>query len=182
MARVELLDATSAPLTARRFFADGDPGPIAAAVAQVPELLEVTLPFLSGVLGASGVDARTKEIVILRTSALLQCRYCVDSHTVVALDTPLTRAEVRGLRGEDDHSWPDPAEAALLAWVDAVAAGTGAVADPLAARLQEHYADHEIVELTLLVGATMMLNRFCTALGLPTSPDVLARLHREELG
>jgi hypothetical protein len=35
------------------------------------------------------------------------------------------------------------------------------------------------VELTLLVAATVMLNRFCTALELPTAPKVLHRLAAE---
>lgn len=181
MTRVDLLDSAAAPLTARRFYADGDPGPIVAALAQVPELLEVTLPFLSAALGASAVPARLKEIVILRTSALLACRYCVDAHTVVALDTPLTRPEVQMLRGEDVSDWPDPAEAALVAWVDTVAGQTGPVGDEPAAGLRRHFADHEVVELTLLVGATMMLNRFCTALALPTSAAVADRLRQEGL-
>jgi len=47
--------------------------------------------------------------------------------------------------------------------------------------LGRHWADHEIVELTLLIGATLMLNRFATALELPTAPDVLARLGAEDL-
>lgn len=181
MPRVELLSAGSAPLTARRFYADGDPGPIVAALAQVPELLEVTLPFLSAALGASAVGVRQKEIVILRTSVLLGCGYCVDTHTVVALDSPLTRAEVRRLRGEDTSPWPDPAEAALVAWVDGVAGSTGPVMDAVGAALHEHFADHEVVELTLLIGATMMLNRFCTALALPTSAAVADRLRCEGL-
>lgn len=181
MTRVDLLDAAAAPLTARRFYVDGDPGPIVAALAQVPELLDVALPFLSAALGASAVDARSKEIVILRTSALLACRYCVDAHTVVALDTPLTRVEVRRLRGEDGSDWPDPVDAALVGWVDAVAGQTGPVGDGQARGLAVHFADHEVVELTLLIGATMMLNRFCTALELPTSAGVADRLRREQL-
>jgi alkylhydroperoxidase family enzyme len=43
-------------------------------------------------------------------------------------------------------------------------------------RLREHFAEHEVVELTLVAGATLMLNRFCTALELPTSPATLGRL------
>nr|MBA3523282.1 hypothetical protein [Geodermatophilaceae bacterium] len=71
MSRVRLLDAAAAPLTARRYYQDGDPGPLGAALATVPELLEAALPFLSTVLGASSLDVRTKEIVIVSTSALL---------------------------------------------------------------------------------------------------------------
>ncbi len=50
-----------------------------------------------------------------------------------------------------------------------MAGHTGPVGDEPAAKLRELFADHEVVELTLLVGATMMLNRSCTALALPTS-------------
>lgn len=174
--RVRLLNGASAPLTARPYFGEGDPGPIVAALATVPELLEVTLPFLSTVLGASALDVRTKEIVILRTSALQKCRYCVNAHSVVALDTALTVAEVRMLRGEGPADWPDGREAALVDWIDAVAGSIGGVDDSVAARLSAGHHDYEIVELTLLIGATMMLNRFCTALSLPTSPEVTARL------
>ena len=182
MSRIELLEAAGAPLTARRYFQDGDPGPLVAALATVPELLESFLPFVSGVLSASAVDARTKEIVIVRTSAVLECGYCIDSHCVVALDSGLAVREVRMLRDEE----PTPAlgdlrEDALLRWVDAVAGGRGPVGDAVAADLASCFAEHEIVELTLLVGATMMLNRFCTALELPTSAEVLARLTAEGL-
>jgi len=181
MTAVPLLTAASAPLTARRYFGGGDPGPIVAALASVPELLEVTLPFLSTILGASALDARTKEIVIVRTSALQECSYCVAAHSAVALDTGLTVAEVRTLSGAGPASLPDADEAALLAWIEAVAGATGAVSDSVVLRLKSAYQDFEIVELTLLIGATMMLNRFCTALSLPTSTEVATRLAREGL-
>jgi len=181
MPRVPLLDASRAPLTARPYFAGGDPGPIVAALASIPELLEVALPFLSTVLNASAVDARTKEIVIVRTSALQDCRYCIDAHSVVALDTGLTVDEVRTLTAPGPVSLPDPDESALLDWIDAVAGAIGAVPDAVADRLAGAYRDFEIVELTLLIGATMMLNRFCTSLSLPTSTDVATRLAREGL-
>jgi len=184
MAGVDLIEAAQAPLLARRYYAHGDPGPIVAALAHVPEVLEVALPFIGTVLGPSAIGARAKELVILRTSALLECRYCVQAHTVVARDAGLSRAEVRALRGAR-AAWvavfPDPSERALLAWVDAVALGPGPVPAAARAALRAEYADPEVVELTLLVGATVMLNRFCTTLELPTSPQVLARLAEEDL-
>ena len=69
--RVALVDAASAPLLARDLFSSGDPGPIAASLAHVPELLGPTLPFLGTVLGPSWIPLRDKEIVILRTSAVM---------------------------------------------------------------------------------------------------------------
>ncbi len=181
---VALIAAAEAPLLARAYFADGDPGPIVGALAQVPEVLQVALPFIGTVLGPSAISLRTKEIVILRTSALLACRYCVDAHTPVAEDAGLSVDEVGALRaspaGEVDPVWSDPAERSLLRWVDAVAAGgPGPVPEACGEKLALVMEDHEVVELTLLVGTTMMLNRLCTALRLPTSPETLTRLAEE---
>jgi AhpD family alkylhydroperoxidase len=177
---VQLVPAAQAPLLARPYYARGDPGAIVATLAHVPEVLEVAMPFIGTVLGPSSLDARTKEIVILRTSARLGCRFCVQTHTVAARDAGLSPGEVRALRGEaPGEAFPDPGELALLGWVDAVALGSGPV--PAAAReaLRSRVGDPALVELTLLVGATVMLNRFCTALDLPTSPKVLRRLAEE---
>ena len=179
--RVTLMDAASAPLLARELFASGDPGPIAASLAQVPELLGPTLPFLGAVLGPSWIGLRDKEIVILRTSAVMGCRYCTEAHTVVALDSGLTRDEVRGLRGELPlvDAFPEPADRALVAWCDAVAHGVDSDLEQARAGLAAD--DARVVELTLLVSTTVLLNRYATALALPTSPDVRDRLVREDL-
>ncbi len=179
---VALIEADQAPLLARPYYADGDPGPIIAALAQVPELLEAVAPFLGRVLGPSCIPARLKEIVILRTSARASCRYCVEAHTVVARDVGLSVAEVRALRGElaVEATFPDPAERAVIGWCDALV-GTGPVGEDIKASLGGAFADYEVVELTLLGTTTLLLNRFCTALDLPTSPEVAARLVAEGL-
>ena len=97
--QVELLDPTTAPLLVEDLFAGGDPGPIAAAFAQVPELALVALPFLGASLGAGSTGARVKELAILRTSAVLACRYCVAAHTTVAFDVDRCRGTGPSGRG-----------------------------------------------------------------------------------
>jgi AhpD family alkylhydroperoxidase len=178
---VRLITAEQAPLLARPYYANGDPGPIVAALAHVPELLEVTMPFLDAALGPSAVDARTKELVILRTSAVLGCRYCTQTHTVAARRTGLSVDEVAALRGQRplEMVFTDPRELALLRWVDAVAVGPGPVPEAARHAAREHLSEADLVELTLLVGATLLLNRFCTALDLPTPPKVLRQLAEE---
>jgi len=177
-ALVELVDREQAPLLARRFYGEGPASPVTASLAQVPELLEVALPFIGAALGPGALDLREKELAILRTSALLECRYCVQTHTMVALDCGLSEGEVRALRGELplDAVFPDERERAMLAWIDAVALGRGPVDPHVQAQATAVLADHELVELTLTVAATLMLNRYCTALDLPTSAGTLARL------
>jgi len=174
------------PLLARPFYDGGDPGPIVGALAQVPELLVAALPFIGAALSPSALDWRTKEIVIVRTSALAGCRFCVQSHAVVALDAGLTRDQVAALQDtnavvvEAVAGIDAPRDVTLLEWVDVVAGG-GPVGDTDRARVLTEWADHEVVELTAVIGTTLLLNRFATALALPTSADVIARLSTEGL-
>lgn len=175
---VPLVGREQAPLLARRFYGDGPPSPITASLAQVPELLEVTLPFVGATLGPASLDERSKEIAILRTSALLECRYCVQTHTAVALDAGLSADEARALRGERDldATFTDRRERTMIEWIDAVALGRGALDPEVQTRAAQALEEHELVELTLAVGATLMLNRYCTALNLPTGAETLVRL------
>lgn len=182
MTVVKPLAADEAPLLARPFYAGGDPGPIAATLAYVPELLEPALSFIGPVLSASAIDFRTKEIVILRTSCVMGCRYCIDSHTPVALDAGLSPDEVRALRSEPGTSlsvFTDPAERALIDWTDEVGAGKGLVSDAATDAIKASYRDHEIVELTLLITTTLLLNRYASALRLPVGDGTLDRLEAE---
>ena len=186
---VPALEAEDAPLLMRPYYAGGDPGPILATMAHVPELTEVAMPFLGAALGASSVDFRTKEIVIVRTSALLGCRYCIDSHSTVALDAGLSFDQVLALResaasttdAELTPAFPSRRERALITWIDAVAFGRGAIAASANEAIKANFADHEIVEITVLIGATMMLNRYATALQLPVGLSTLERLAVEGL-
>jgi AhpD family alkylhydroperoxidase len=180
---VSLVPREQAPLLARPFYGDGRTSPITRSLAHVPELLEVTAPFVGRALSPGVLDARATEIAIVRTSARLGCRYCVQTHSVAALDAGLSTAEVKALRGERplEDAFARAGERALIAYVDAVAAGRGPVAVEARAPAEELLGEPGLVALTLLVGATMMLNRYCSALELPTSPRTLDRLAAEEL-
>ncbi len=179
--RVALITADQAPLTAARHWDRGDPGPIVAALAQVPELLETALPFIGQALNGSIADRRTAELVIVRSSALLGCSYCILTHGAIALDADVSADEVRALcdpAPAAGETFSDERERALLAWVDEVAAGRGDVPDQVARDLAAHVDDALLVELTAMVGCTIFLNRFCTTLRLPVSEATLARLAR----
>lgn len=180
MAMVDLLTRDQAPLTVQGFFPEeGTAGPLTASMAHVPELLPVSMPFIGTVLGPSSVDFRTKEIVILRTSGNLACAYCVGTHTVVASSAGLDRSALRFLRTEDEQCPFDGREALLVRWVDAVALGRGPIDAALNEAVCAAFTEAERVEITLLIGATMMLNRYATALDLPVSDDHRAWLTAE---
>lgn len=183
MARVELLNAARAPITTQQFFVGGDPGPIVAALATVPELLAPTIGFISAALGAGAVGFRYKEFAILRTSVLQGCNYCIQSHTTVSLDVGLSIEEVRALRGEIalEEAFPSVAERTLIGWIDALAGATGPVPDDVWSAALAQWEESALVEVAVTVGATMFLNRFATGLQLPTADSVLMRLAVEGL-
>ncbi len=179
--RVSLIEPDQAPLLARPYYRGEATSAIVASLAHVPEALDVVMPFIGVVLGESAIDGRTKELVILRTSARLRCTYCELTHSVAALDAGVSVDEVRALRSDAACTFPDDGERALLAWVDAVAGGAGPVPEAASVAFKEHYGEPEVAELTLLCAATVMLNRFCTALELPVRPATLQRLASEGL-
>ncbi len=181
--RLDLLDAETAPLTASSYFAGGDPGPIVAALANVPELLAPTLGFIGAALGDGAASTRHKEFAILRTSALQGCRYCIHAHTTVALDVGLTDVEVRALRGEVsiEEAFTDDADLRLIRWIDAMAGATGPIPNEVWEAARASFPNHLLVELSATIGATLFLNRFATGFELPTSDETLARLEQEGL-
>jgi len=183
MSRIALVEKSQAPLSTQPFYANGNPGPIISSLAHVPELLGAAAPFIGAIFGPSAVSARLKEIVVLRTSARLRCRYCIQTHTAIALDTGLSRDEVVALRAEGaaGAAFSDAGEQALVEWTDALSVGPEPVSDAVAANIREYFTEPEIVELTLLSGATIMLNRYCTALDLPTAAATRAKLETEDL-
>ena len=63
-------------------------------MAQVPELLQVAMPMIAQQFGPSSLSMRHKEMVILGVSALQGCRYCTQTHTVVAHREGLSDDEV----------------------------------------------------------------------------------------
>jgi AhpD family alkylhydroperoxidase len=181
MSRVTLLDAETAPITTQQYFRGGDPGPIVAALATVPELVGPTLAFVGAALGPGAVGLRYKEFAVLRSSALQGCEYCTHAHTAAALDVGLTATEVAALRGDLplEDGFADPAEQALIRWIDGLAGATGPVPDDVWTAARAHWPEHVLVEITVTVGATMFLNRFATGLRLPTSHSQIERLRSE---
>ena len=158
---IPLMTCENAPLLARRYLEDGE-NPLAAAMAHVPELVEVAMPFFSVVYGPTALPERLKEIVVLRTSALNGCRYCTRVHAAFAASAGLDAAEVASLQ----HGAPLPAtlddsERAVFTFSEAMCARPAEAV----ALLKPFFRDDQIVELAMLAGTTIFLNRFCTSMG-----------------
>jgi AhpD family alkylhydroperoxidase len=164
MSRVRLFERDEAPPLVRQWYRDdGSASPLTRSLATSPDVMERLMPFLGHIMGESSLDLATKELVILRVSQLNGCRYCITAHRPAAEAAGVPDAICRDLPLDGLHE----RELALVEWVDTVALAARGVTDELAARMLDHFRDDQLVELTLLVGATTMLNQYCTALDVP---------------
>lgn len=180
MSTVSLLSKSQAPITTRSFYAEETASPIISSIAHVPELLLKSMPFIGQALGPSSISFRNKEIMILRSSAKMSCNYCTNTHTVVSLQAGLTHDEILALRGEKDTNdvFGDAKERLLIAWTDAMSNGANSISADIKEQMKQHYSDAEIVEFSLCIGATIMLNRYATALSLPVDPEHILILNK----
>ena len=180
---IHLLTQKEAPLLVRKYFENGTPGPITRSLAHVPEMLNATLPFIGTVLGPSALAFRIKEIVILRTSYLFRCNYCVNTHSFVASKGGFSQDEILGLRNQlpFQEIFKASQESSLIQWVDSIADSSKPISAKIKEKIKKHFSEADIVELTLLTSTTIMLNRYATILELPVSDDHLNYLKEKGL-
>jgi len=178
MSFVPHLSKEEAPILSKNFYGKNGASPLTKTLAHVPTLLQQTMPFISRALGASAIDFRTKEIVILRTSVLQQCLFCINTHSAVALQASLLAEEILELHHGQQigTAYFSQKERIMIAWTDAISKDPNMISSSLREQMQRYFSAAEIVELTMLVSATVMLNKYCTALGLPPSEECLALL------
>lgn len=135
-------------------------------LANSPELTSFYYEdFYEGVFYDGDVSIRVKELVRLRLAGLHGCMYCQSSDVESAKEHGVTEAEIEAIWRMDDDVFTDAERAALeLANVLSNARPDGAVSEDLLTRLQRHYSDAEIVELSvvasILTGMTNMLFAF----------------------
>ncbi|MDQ2907748.1 MAG: carboxymuconolactone decarboxylase family protein [Candidatus Eremiobacteraeota bacterium] len=162
-ANVTLLGGDDAPLLTRPYLTGDPPSPLFASLAHVPEFLEPVAALIGAVYSPSSLPERLKEIVILRVSARNGCRYCTRLHAAAAADAGLSRAEIAVLSDAGDPpSSFSPREAQALGFADAMCHDPDRAAEWVAA----DFAEHEVVELAVVAGTTIFLNRFAKAMGL----------------
>ena len=171
MSRLRLLQRDEAPLSARTIYAaDGSASPLQRSLANAPDLLETLLPFLGQIYDSGAVDLATKELVVVRVSQLNGCRYCLAAHRPLALESGVGEEQLAAVCDEIPLETLAERELTIIEWADRYVLDPAAITDELVARVLDHLRDDQMVELGLLIGATQMLNHFCTAFDVPPAP------------
>ncbi|MET7992083.1 carboxymuconolactone decarboxylase family protein [Amycolatopsis sp. NPDC005232] len=119
---------------------------------------------LLGAIRKQGVlPATVRELAILRVAELNGAEYEWTAHALVAAEAGLPAEEIEALREGADPSLLDERQLAVVAYTDAMTKQV-AVPDEVFLALQKHFAEQEIVELTVTVGAYNLVSRFLVAL------------------
>ena len=137
-----------------------------ALLVRNPRLAEAFLTFNRHLLYESGLEERTKELVILRVSWLLNSEYEWGQHVLVARQCGIGEGEIDAVAaGPDHHSWTDE-DRALLRCVDGLI-GSGQVDDATFATLRSRYDDETLLELVFTVGGYATLAMVFNFAGIP---------------
>ena len=179
--RAEWDDAVRAALrigfsddVAARFFATGDD---AVAVPNVlgtlvrhPDLAGSFLAY-NGVLLRRGVlDARVRELAVLRVAWRTRAAYEWAQHVRMATKAGLTASEIEAIADGAATEW-SPLEAAVLAAVDELV-DRYRVTDATWTRLAEELDDRALVELVFVVGTYTGLAMAFNSFGLELDADL----------
>lgn len=125
-----------------------------------PELMEAVL-HMEKTAKSAGLDPFLYELVKTRASQINGCAYCLHMHTQDARKMGETEMRLYLLSAWRESSLYTPAERAALAWTEALTlvSQTGAP-DADYEGLREHFSEHQIVALTLLITTINTWNRF----------------------
>ena len=133
-----------------------------------PPVAEGWLGFLTAIRQQSGLDDRTRELVIMRVAALNQAAYEADQHRPIALAAGLTEAQLSQILQLDPVSLFDPQDRTVIALTDAMTRDVR-IADALMSRVREYFDERGVIELVATIGAYNMVSRFLVALDVQSS-------------
>ena len=89
-------------------------------IAHRPEILQTMIAHFQAVLNTGTVPLKMKELVIVRTSQINACEYCLASHCVLAKKLGWTDDQIEGLANFDTRDDFTPAEKSALRLAEAV--------------------------------------------------------------
>jgi alkylhydroperoxidase family enzyme len=163
---------------AQRAVAESIPGRITNAVASYlhhPVLTANLMPFERYISSESTLQARDRELLILRTAWLARSNYVWAHRADAARRAGITAEELALIaHGPEAPGW-DSREAALLLAVDELHADYF-IADNTWSTLASHYSNEELVDLVFTVGEFTMIAGTVNSLRVEVESDLPARL------
>ena len=133
-------------------------------VAYRPEILRTMIAHFRAIMETGTAGAKLKELVIVRTSQLNHCEYCLSSHTQLAHRYGWSEEQIADLANFRQRTDFSDAEKAALELAERETQDSNGVDDELWARLRQYFDEGEIIELAAAIGLFNYFNRFNNSL------------------
>ncbi|QEV19383.1 carboxymuconolactone decarboxylase family protein [Streptomyces alboniger] len=114
------------------------------------------------VIKESSLSATTRELVLLRTSQINGCGFCVDMHTKEAAEAGESAVRINLVAAWREATVYTPAERAALELAEQstrIADAAGGVTDEAWADAAKHYDEDQLAALVALISLINALNR-----------------------
>lgn len=129
-------------------------------VAHRPEIFQTMIAHFEAILNTGTLSTRLKELVILRTSQMNHCAYCLSSHTRICKKLGWSDDQLTNLADYESRDDFTPAEKAAIRLSEQMTKNERPLSDQEFADLSAHYSEGEIVELMAAIGLFNYFNRF----------------------
>lgn len=143
--------------------------------AQSPKVAQPLLGFMVAALRSeitNNVEIRVKTLVILKTSMLNGCAYCIGHNTALGRSIGFSDEEIEAIEGDFRNSdLFSPAEKAAMAWAEYLTERTYRQHPEAMGDLKKHFSEPQIVEITMVSGFFNFWNRFVDSLQTDLEPE-----------
>lgn len=163
MARLDYVESGSEVADRIRARRGGRLTPLDRMLLHSPPFADGWNSLLGAIRGRGTLSGDLRELAVLRVAALNGADYEWTAHEPVARKEGMTAEQIDASRVGGDVALLDDRQQAVVAYTDAMTKQV-TVPDELFAVLQRVLEPHEIVELTVTVGAYNMVSRFLVAL------------------
>ena len=133
--------------------------------AHQPKMMMGMGRFNQAIRKGKTVDERIRNLVELKGAQMIGCEFCVDLGSQICRNSGLSDQELLALAHHQSSDRFTEREKAALDYAAAVMRTPVEVTDELFARMQEHFSDKQIVEITALL-TLVNLDRFNAAFGI----------------
>jgi alkylhydroperoxidase family enzyme len=121
------------------------------------------LNFFTAVRQQGHLDARCRELAILRVAVLNKADYEFSQHVPHALKAGCREAQIEAVQSDREAPVFDERERVVLAYADAMTRDIE-VPDALFERMRALFAERDVLELTVTIGGYNMVSRVLVAL------------------
>jgi uncharacterized peroxidase-related enzyme len=129
-------------------------------VAHRPEILQTMIAHMEAVLNTGTLPTSLKELVIVRTSQMNNCEYCLASHSLLAKKLGYSDAQIAVLPRFESSDAFSPREKAALRLAERLTRNERPLDDAELTNLKAHFTEGEIIELMAASGLFNYFNRF----------------------